>query len=332
MEKLKSLNLKLKFLRCYNTHPIVIKYKDLIVDDIDLHIGQTEQKEEITFEGFSPDDAKQKVSCTLEYDDREVDIQTIASLQMQDNQYVTNVVIKDCKDVHFNGRLDLNFSKHWFKHNILAGANIDDGYVNWDQISFTDEEVFCVGDSFTYGHGVASNETWPSMLGQNAFNFGSGGLSHDGCVKNIKYILENSDCVKQIICLLPGPTRKLFNFEFLGSHGSISISHNSQYTLPKEFANELSNIKESILKETINDDWIKSCKDIIDLCNEHKVECWLSTWDGAMYKHIPAEHRLPIFPPLTSFTERAGDKEHPHKKHYELFVKNINPYIDKRQS
>ena len=265
MAKLKSLNLKLKFLRCYNTHPIVIKYKDLIVDDIDLHIGQTEQKEEITFEGFSPDDAKQKVSCTLEYDDREVDIQTIASLQMQDNQYVTNVVIKDCKDVHFNGRLDLNFSKHWFKHNILAGANIDDGYVNWDQISFTDEEVFCVGDSFTYGHGVASNETWPSMLGQNAFNFGSGGLSHDGCVKNVKHILKNSKHVKQIICLLPGPTRKLFNFEFLGSHGSISISHNSQYTLPKEFANELSNIKESILKETINDDWIKSCKDIIDL-------------------------------------------------------------------
>jgi len=189
-----------------------------------------------------------------------------------------------------------------------------------------------VGDSFTYGHGVASNETWPSMLGQNAFNFGSKGLSHDGCVKNVKHILKNSKHVKQIICLLPGPTRKLFNFEFLGSHGSISISYTSEYTLPKQFANEISNIKESILKETINDDWIKACKDIIDLCNEHKVKCWLSTWDDDMYKHIPAEHRLPIFPAIESFNERANDNAHPHKKHYELFVKNINPYIDKRQS
>jgi hypothetical protein len=96
--------------------------------------------------------------------------------------------------------------------------------------------------------------------------------------------------------------------------------------------NEISNIKESILKETINDDWIKACKDIIDLCNEHKVKCWLSTWDDDMYKHIPAEHRLPIFPAIESFNERANDNAHPHKKHYELFVKNINPYIDKRQS
>ena len=51
-----------------------------------------------------------------------------------------------------------------------------------------------------------------------------------------------------------------------------------------------------------------------------------------MYMHIPTEYRLPIFPHLTSFTERASDTAHPHKKHYELFVKNIKPYIDKRQN
>ena len=62
------------------------------------------------------------------------------------------------------------------------------------------------------------------------------------------------------------------------------------------------------------------------------LECWLSTWDHDMYMHIPKEYRLPIFPHLTTFTERASDKAHPHKKHYELFVKNIKPYVDKRQS
>ena len=47
MARLKSLNLQLKFHTSYNTHPIVIKYKDSAVDGIDLNIDQTEQKEEM---------------------------------------------------------------------------------------------------------------------------------------------------------------------------------------------------------------------------------------------------------------------------------------------
>jgi hypothetical protein len=330
MARLRSLNLRLKFHTSYNTHPIVIKYKDSVVNEVNLHIDQTEQKETITFEGFSPDDAKQMVSCTLEYNDREVDIQSIASLQIQDNPHVANMVIKNCKDIHFNGRLDLDFSKHWFEHNILEGARLDEDYVHWDQISFANQEVFCVGDSYTFGHGVSRHETWPNLLDRNAFNFGSNGLSHDGCVKNVKYILQNSKHVKQIVCLLPGATRKLFEFEFLGSYCSFPISYTSEYNLPDEFSNEISDIKESILKGSIDDDWIKSCTDIIYLCKKHKVECWLSTWDNDMYTHIPIEYRLPIFPRLTTFVERASDGAHPHRKHYELFVKNIKPYIDKR--
>ena len=151
-------------------------------------------------------------------------------------------------------------------------------------------------------------------------------------MKNVKHILQNSKHVKQIICLLPGATRKLFNFEFLGSYGSIPISYTGEYTLPEEFTDEINDIKELIFKGSIDDHWITACTDMIDLCNKHKVECWLSTWNNDMYMHIPTEYRLPIFPHLTSFTERASDTAHPHKKHYELFVKNIKPYIDKRQN
>jgi hypothetical protein len=50
-----------------------------------------------------------------------------------------------------------------------------------------------------------------------------------------------------------------------------------------------------------------------------------------MYKHIPSENRLPVFPKIDTFKERASDNEHPHRKHYELFVKSIKPYIDKTQ-
>ena len=46
------LKLRLKFHTSYKTHPIVIKYKGSAVDEIDLHIDHTEQKEEISFEDF----------------------------------------------------------------------------------------------------------------------------------------------------------------------------------------------------------------------------------------------------------------------------------------
>ena len=37
-----------------------------------------------------------------------------------------------------------------------------------------------------------------------------------------------------------------------------------------------------------------------------------------------------IFPDIDTFPERAKDNEHPHKKHYRLFVQNILSYIDKK--
>ena len=330
--RLKSVKIKLYFETFYKTYPIVIKYKGCKVNAIDLHINQIDQIEEITFEGFSPHDTQQKVNCTLEFNNKKLDIGSIASLQMENNQYVENVVIKNCKDIYFNGRLDIVFSKYWFKHNILLGANLDDDYVNWDQMNFADEELFCVGDSYTFGHGVDKNETWPSLLKRNAFNFGSKSLSHDGCVKNVKYILKNSRYVKQIICLLPPPARKLLNFEFLGCKGAIPVNYFTKYDLPKEFDHEINRIKKLIFEGSLNEEWVKACTDIIELCKKHKVKCWLSTWDHDMYQHIPNKNRLPVFPKLNTFKERARDGSHPHKKHYELFVKNIKPYIDSHQN
>lgn len=197
---------------------------------------------------------------------------------------------------------------------------------------FKDETIFCVGDSRTYGQGVADNETWPSMLDGKVFNFGSKGLSHDGCLVNTKYILQNSSSVRQIICLLPSPTRKLFQFEFLGCHGAIPMSYIDDKKLPSEFSKAIQDTKDFIFSDNINEHWIKNCFDIIDLCNKNNVDCWLTTWDHDMHQHIPLKHRLPVFPKYETFKERASDGVHPHRKHYELFVKNIKPYIDKKQN
>ena len=55
MAKLKSLNLKLKFTSTYNTHPVVIKYKNTTVqDEIDL-INSAIQSEFGTYKGTHSD-------------------------------------------------------------------------------------------------------------------------------------------------------------------------------------------------------------------------------------------------------------------------------------
>ena len=68
---------------------------------------------------------------------------------------------------------------------------------------------------------------------------------------------------------------------------------------------------------------------IISFCKEKNVKCLISTWSQDLHKYIPEEYRLPIFPTLEMFTDRATDGKHPHKKHYEYFVQKILPYVDK---
>ena len=334
MARLKSLNFQLVFHISFSTHPIIVKYKDVQVDKADLNINKIGQTEEITFEGFTAEDKSQKVSCSLKYDDRELDLQTCTTFQMQNNEYVENIKIENYKDIYFNGDLTLTFSKYWLRANILSGANLDTEYVNWYDTSFTDEEVFCVGDSYTYGNGVERHETWPSMLNGKVCNFGSCGLSLDGCLRNIKYIIENSNNVKKIICLLPPPARKLFEFEFLNSKCVIPITVNSNFILPNQLQSELEQfIKHQIVLDDLDFNWTKTCDDIIDLCNKNKIQCWLSSWTGSNFHDmIPNRYRLPKFPAIKSFTERANDNAHPHRKHYELFVKNIQPFVDKKQN
>ena len=328
MERLKSLNLTIRFQKNFSTHPVIVRYQNKPVEKIDLVVNKFDQTEKITFEGFSYRDADQKIDLIFEYNGKRPNLDSISIFQMSDNKFVDNKSISKYTNIFFNGELTITFTKEWLKHHVLAGANLGQNYCSWDDINIADEEVFCVGDSFTYGEGVDRKDTWPSILGGNTYNSGSIGLSHDGCLKNVKYILENSSRVKQIICLLPPDSRKLFEFEFLGSIGSIPISVDFNRDLPVEFLPAVRNIKKSIIDGNITDDWIATCEQIANACAEKNVECWMSTWDSDLIQYIPSANRLPTFPNLDRFPERASDGGHPHRKHYELFVNNIRPFVD----
>ncbi len=337
MAKLKCLNLDLHFKTFYKTNPVQIKYKNkFIQDSCQLKIETVKQLEQISFSGFVPQDKDQKVVCQISYNNIVLEDPTPFVFEMHNNLYVENKTINNYKEIHFNGKLNLNFDEKYFKHNLLNGANLwkHKGYINWED-KFNDSQIFCVGDSFTFGHGVAPEHSWPGLLEtytkQQNCNFGSKGLSHDGCLMNTNYILDTSKKVQDVICLMPPPTRKLFLFDFLDMHGGITLSHSFDYKFPIEYTNAKKQCLEKILnKDYISEDWLDACIAIVKACDAKNVRCLISTWDKEMYTQIPAKNRLPIFPDLDIFPERASDNNHPHRKHYELFVQKILPYIDKK--
>jgi hypothetical protein len=328
--KLKSLNFVLIFESKKTKNKINIQFNNKTISSrTDISITDIGQKVNIKFSGFIPNDPEQKILCFLLYQNRILSIKNIANFSLQGNQYVEDKTLYDCDQINFNGTLTITFTKHWIEHNILNGAYLEN-FVNWQYPKFTDEKVFCFGDSWTAGHGVGADETWPNILDAKSFNFGSKGLSHDGICKNVAYVLDKSRHVDTVICLFPHAGRKLLTFECLGKTGHIPIGMQTPWELPIEYKDYVAEARKLIMdKEYITNDWIKSVEKVSEMCKDQNVKCWISTWSDELYNFIPAENKLPSFPSLDTFSDRAKDGKHPHKKHYDLFVKLIKPYIDK---
>jgi len=355
MEKLKSLNLQICFDTNFSKNPIQIEFNSEIIDlkkgktFFDLNVNKIDQNFEINFLGYVHEDSEQKVIVNIYYHNKKIDTSSLCYFQMKNNRYVENVLLKKCNEICFNGKLFIKFFKEWFECNILAGSNLsltEETFIDWSvnykkkQIKIKDADIFCIGDSFTLGEGVDKKDNWPAILNSklkvNVENIGISGLSAEGCFINTKYLLStysNKNFSKKIlICLLPTRFRKNYKFKFLNYYGHYQISfHKIQNNLniPKVYKNAMEKIRKFKLtdNEYTKKNWVKSCQQILNICNKKEIKCFLSTWDEEMYKYIPNYVRLPIFPKLTPFGERGTDGIHPHKKHYELFVENILPYI-----
>jgi hypothetical protein len=350
MARLKSLDFEICFDTDFSSAPLSIKLNSEIINlpkgktYLPLTVSSIDQRIDIEFSGYVPNDKKQKISVDIYYEGTKLDTVSLSTFQMRNNFYVDNVILKDYNEIYFNGILTLEFFRSWFECNILNGANLykdvykDNTLIYWKdiyedkKIRATNSNVFCIGDSFTLGQGVSQTDNWPALLTLKThrpnINLGSGGLSVDGCAINTEYVLNNYD-PRTIICLLPTRLRKIYKFTFLDYVGYISIGINSDFKLPKIFKTEIENIQRN---EFLDDDitkklWIISCQNIVNSCKNKNVKCFISTWDKEMYEYIPTDVRLPFFPPLETFSERATDGSHPHKKHYELFVDSIIPYI-----
>lgn len=347
------LDVKIVFESHYSKNPIDIIFQSKTItlsegkNIFDYRITDINQIEEIEFMGFIPSDHAQNVKVRILHKKQTLDTSSLSSFKMYNNLYVKNESLDNYDNIHFNGILKLSFFKEWFECNILQGSNLfkqdDTIFINWQEnykkTIINQSDIFCIGDSFTLGQGVPKNKNWPSLLSreidQPLNNLGISGLSIDGCYHNCKFVLKKFKSTKKIIFLLPTRYRKLCEFNFMGLNGYLTVTMSNEYNfLPDELYEKIEHYKKNeITNETIvKSNWTSNCKNIAKLCEAKNVECFISTWDLEMYDHIPDSVKLPKFPNLDRFLERADDGLHPHEKHYKFFVEQITPYINRQKN
>lgn len=344
MARPKSLDLQICFDTSFSFAPLKVKLNSQIIN---LKEGKTfssiivlsiDQKIDIEFQGYVPEDKRQKIIVELYYKKVKLDTNVLCSFQMINNLYVNNTILQNYNEVHFNGILTLQFFKSWFECNILNGAYITNekrflhqwvlDYNQYDLRSDKNKknyDIMCFGCSFTYGAGVEKKDTWPYLLGQrlnlSVANFGIVGMSIHGCLRQLLFCLENYTA-KKFIIMLPSFERILYKFKFLGNSAFYNFTCNSSENMMYEFYNY-----KKLMKYTIENSH-KNGKRIINYFNKLNANIYITSCSSEVYEAIPdGGKKLPQFPSLHTFSERATDGKHPHKKHYEMFVDSILTYI-----
>lgn len=345
MAKQRSLDLQICFDTDYSFSPLKIKINSEILilqkglTFLPLKIDSIDQKIDIEFVGYVPDDNVQKIIVDVCFKKLKLDTTGLSTFQMKNNVYVENVVLKKYNTIYFNGTLTLQFFKSWFECNILNGSQICNKkrFLHESIVDYSDNnlrvdknvknyDIICFGCSVTYGYGVEHINTWPYLLGQrlkmSVGNFGVPGMSIHACLRQLLFCLENYTA-KKFIILLPNFGRVLHKFKFLNNSAYYNFTCNSD---EKNMMYKFFDYVE--LMKYIFENSHKNGKRIINYFNKLNADVYISSWNSQVYAAIPdGKKKLPPFPSFDTFAERATDGLHPHKKHYELFVDRIVPYI-----
>lgn len=348
MEKLKSVDLKICFDTEYSHIPVGVKYnyRPVILNKgktfVDLSVESIDQLVDIEFFGFNDNDKTQEVKLDIYYKDKKIDTTSLCTFHMKDNKSMVNTVLKDYNQVFFNGHLNIQFFKEWFECNLLSGAYITNqkrflhrsvlDYESQNDLRSVEGEeydVYCIGCSFTFGYGLEKQHTWPELLSKklncSVGNYGVPAMSVHGCFRQILYCLEYLNA-KKIIVLLPDFNRMFYKFNFLGNNAYYNytpLATGSSFS----FFDKKTNIKK-ILRHgrRLGGRIIQK----LVAMNQNTRDIYITSYIKGVYNCIPeGNHKLPKYPDLEIYKERASDGTHPHYKHNKLFVDSISDRIDK---
>ena len=211
-----------------------------------------------------------------------------------------------------------------------------------------DNEAFgAFGCSFTYGHGLQENETWPHLL-SNKFNkkflnFGTPGIGIDGIFYNIKASIKDYT-FKKIIILLPHFNRRLATLKHKDIWFRWPTLTNSPTSWSKllpapthenlQIKNEMFKIKgENNVKKIFSDTNSIYSKKVLNrmmqFCKQHFNKIYLSTWSEEVYQYILElypENVLPMYKMSQKYPLVRDN--HPGLEHNRQFVESIVQYIN----
>jgi hypothetical protein len=212
-----------------------------------------------------------------------------------------------------------------------------DTYRDRNHIGFDEEFIPCFGCSFTYGADQPDTDTWPYLLSRkfnkNFLNLGIASSGVDAVYNNLKLLYAKHKFDRCLI-LVPPFERRVVRVQIEGLYfrvcSNVDIKKNYsdwQFYKNKEFQKKLKTVKNKIINDVENCYSKKFLMKIINFCKHNNIELHCSGWTDDVYDYLKECRNLtllPKFPNLSLYKERADDGEHPHKKHYQYFVDQIN--------
>ena len=220
--------------------------------------------------------------------------------------------------------------------------SFSDKYRDRDHKGFTDKFIPCFGCSFTFGAYQPSLYTWPRLLakktGSNYLNMGIPGIGVDVIYHNLK-LLHKRKGFNQCLILFPNFDRRVVRCKVDDKYISIPsnvdlscVTCEYSFFRNKKILTRMQQVRNNIIKDKRNRYSKIFLTKIIKYCKSNNVKLSVSSWgdDDEVYNYLKLQDEvnlLPKFPSLFIFKERADDKSHPHKKHYEYFVEQIIKFL-----
>ena len=229
----------------------------------------------------------------------------------------------------------------------FTNNNFSQAYSDRDHKGFKDPFVPCFGCSYTYGSHLPNDHSWPYLLskhsGKNYLNLGVGGSGIDGIYNNLK-LLHQQHRFDEAVILFPNFERRILRHsigeQWLRLFTSVdldSVNESFHFYSDPTLRSKQKSIKRKIVKDQKNTYSKRFLDKILLFCNTNKIKLFCSSWDETVYKYLRVIKKynhanielLPQFPDMDTFAERAGDGQHPHTKHYQLFAEQIGNFAQK---
>lgn len=194
----------------------------------------------------------------------------------------------------------------------------------------------CFGCSFTYGAGQADTSAWPYLLakktGQNFLNLGIASTGPDGIYHNMS-LLHRQFPYDKCVILVPPFERRMVHTKIGDLHMRVcsNVDLDDQqsdfhfYNDPS-LREQMGLVRQQILIDVENQYSIDYFQRIIKFCENRQIDLYCTAWTQFEYQYLKQKEGftlLSAFPHINTFEERADDGQHPHEKHYRLFVDQI---------